>query len=259
MPVIYQPQGKAREYSPLACNIYLGCDHGCHYCFCPSALRRPDANAHPLERKDFLANLEKELKAHSLRSQVLLCFMGDPYCHLDEKTGTTRKVLELFLEHKVPTAILTKGGRRALRDLDLFKQFGKLLKFGSTLTFVDDEMRAVWEPNASETMERIDVLREIHEAGVKTWASIEPVVDPDESLAAMALSIPCVDEYRIGKLNHSPEQEKKVDWTNFLTLAVDLMRDAHKRLYIKESLRAFANLEFLRPEECDADALTVKA
>ena len=27
MPVIYEPSGKAREYSPLACNLYLSCTH----------------------------------------------------------------------------------------------------------------------------------------------------------------------------------------------------------------------------------------
>ena len=36
MSVIYTPKGKAREYSPYACNIYIGCNHGCKYCYAPS-------------------------------------------------------------------------------------------------------------------------------------------------------------------------------------------------------------------------------
>ena len=36
MSIIYQPKGKAREYSPLAANLYLGCNHGCKYCYAPS-------------------------------------------------------------------------------------------------------------------------------------------------------------------------------------------------------------------------------
>ena len=31
MPVIYEPKGKAREYSPYACNLYIGCSHRCQY------------------------------------------------------------------------------------------------------------------------------------------------------------------------------------------------------------------------------------
>ena len=28
--VIYEPRGRAREYSPLAVNLYRGCSHGCN-------------------------------------------------------------------------------------------------------------------------------------------------------------------------------------------------------------------------------------
>ena len=33
MNVIYEPKGRAREYSELACNLYRGCTHGCRYCY----------------------------------------------------------------------------------------------------------------------------------------------------------------------------------------------------------------------------------
>ena len=31
MSIIYEPRGKAREYSELAVNLYTGCSHGCRY------------------------------------------------------------------------------------------------------------------------------------------------------------------------------------------------------------------------------------
>lgn len=34
---IYEPQGRAREYNPLALNLYRGCSHGCLYCYAPDA------------------------------------------------------------------------------------------------------------------------------------------------------------------------------------------------------------------------------
>ena len=40
MQTIYEPKGKAREYSPLALNLYDGCDHGCKYCYVPKIKQR---------------------------------------------------------------------------------------------------------------------------------------------------------------------------------------------------------------------------
>ena len=40
MRTIYEPQGRAREYSPLALNHYQGCDHACTYCYARSINRR---------------------------------------------------------------------------------------------------------------------------------------------------------------------------------------------------------------------------
>ena len=31
---IYNPSGKAGEYSYWACNFYVGCSNGCEYCYC---------------------------------------------------------------------------------------------------------------------------------------------------------------------------------------------------------------------------------
>jgi DNA repair photolyase len=35
MPIIYEPRGKAREYSDLAVNLNMGCSHACRY-YCPA-------------------------------------------------------------------------------------------------------------------------------------------------------------------------------------------------------------------------------
>lgn len=38
MKIIYEPKGAAKEYSELAVNLYLGCNHGCKYCFAPRCM-----------------------------------------------------------------------------------------------------------------------------------------------------------------------------------------------------------------------------
>ena len=38
MSIIYEPSGMAKEYSPYACNLYIGCSHRCKYCYAPHTL-----------------------------------------------------------------------------------------------------------------------------------------------------------------------------------------------------------------------------
>ena len=64
MPIIYEPRGKAREYSELAVNLYTGCSHACRYCYCPAILRKSvEAWAFdPQPRKNVLRELERDAK-----------------------------------------------------------------------------------------------------------------------------------------------------------------------------------------------------
>ena len=81
MSVIYEPKGKAREYSPLACNLYKGCAHGCIYCYAPSATYtdRKTFSDNPQPRKNILQQLEKDASKFTRDPRsILLCFTCDP-------------------------------------------------------------------------------------------------------------------------------------------------------------------------------------
>ena len=103
MSLIYEPRGKAREYSPWALNIFTGCPHGCVYCFGPAVLKKPDYFTSIQPRSGFVNQLEKELTKTAPREQVLLSFIGDPY-H-SGANGITALVLSVLLRFKVPTAM----------------------------------------------------------------------------------------------------------------------------------------------------------
>jgi ubiquinone/menaquinone biosynthesis C-methylase UbiE len=72
----------AREYSPYACNLYIGCSHICRYCYAPHTLQRTEASYFgvPSPRKNVLYLMNKELFFHVPNKQVLLSFIGDCYC-----------------------------------------------------------------------------------------------------------------------------------------------------------------------------------
>jgi len=243
MSIIYTPKGKAREYSPLAANFYDGCDHGCAYCYAPGIKMqtREAYNEQVTPRRDILHQLERDCKQFAYsRNQVLFNFMGDPYCKANDQFQITRGALALFLDARIPVALLTKGGVRALKDLEIIKKFNEHIKVGATLTFNDEHKSTEWEPGAATPSERIEMLETFHSNGVKTWASFEPVIEPQESLTLIKRTIHCVDEYKIGKLNNYKGIDKAIDWTEFLINVVKILRDAGKPFYIKQDLRQAA-------------------
>jgi len=239
MPVIYTPRGKAREYSPLALNLYMGCTHRCLYCYGPSCLQknREQYYSKPEPRKDVIENLKKQLAKERPTEQVLISFIGDPYCETTDENATTRKALEILLENKVPAAVLTKGGTQCLRDIDLFKAYGEHIQVGATLTFDNAEDSSEWESGAASPYERLITLENLHQAGIKTFASFEPVIVPEQSLELMRAGLDFIDAYKVGKLNNYQGIDKNIDWADFLQRVLDLLRPAGKQLYIKHDLR----------------------
>lgn len=257
---IYQPSGRAREYSPLALNYFKGCTHNCAYCYVSKLNARfgngvTQAVCNPPTEAGF-KELERSAKQfEGCNKQILLSFTGDPYCDMDPVT--TRRVLEILNRHNHKVAILTKGGNRMLNDIDLFKQFGDRIKVGATLTFSDEYFSSKWEPGATLPHERVNSLKKVAEHGIKTWASFEPVVIPAQSLQLMEYVAPFIDHIRIGKLNNFKGYDKKIDWTKFLQNAVRLCRKLEIPFYIKNDLADFNINTFLEPHERNADYLNL--
>lgn len=265
MAGIYQPSGAAREYSPLALNYIKGCDHGCVYCYVPKMMKRFNAgyvhsNVYIKEEKSLLQEITASAKKHqNSPNQVFLSFLTDPYSSFNDGTKLTRRVLEILLKYQIPVSILSKGGHRVLQDIDIMKEFGPNIQVGGSLTFTNLQDAQKWESGAAVPVERFEALEYLHSEGIKTWASMEPVIYPDQSLEIMEITHKYVDAYKIGKLNHFPKHEVKFNWEQFLIDSVAVMRKHNKPFYIKEDLREFKpeNLH-LSAEEMDMDYLALK-
>jgi DNA repair photolyase len=241
MSVIYEPKGKAREYSPQALNLYLQCSHKCLYCYAPSALQKTRESYFnkPEPRKGVIESLKKEVKK-AVKEQILLSFIGDVYSDTADDNKTTREALEILLEAKLPVAILTKGGLRCLKDVDLFKQFGEHIQIGATLTFSKDKDSLEYEKGAVLPDERIEMLKQLKENRIRTFASFEPVIIPEQSLELMQRGLKHIDVYKVGKINNFRGLDKTIDWTKFLSSTVNLLRENEKPFYIKYDLRMAA-------------------
>jgi len=247
MSIIYEPRGKAREYAPLACNVYRGCDHRCTYCFAPSATynSREKFNV-PTLRKNYIPQLEKnarKLWEQNQRVRILLSFTCDPYQSFDVKHQFTRQTIKALHNRQLNVQILTKGGSRALRDIDLLTP---LDAFASTLTWLDDEQSHAWEPGAALPSDRIYTLHRFYEAGIPTWVSLEPVLSPDTALQIIRETHTFVDLFKVGKLNYHP-LAKTINWRGFGLAAIDLLESLNQPYYIKDDLRNFLSVGSLGP------------
>lgn len=259
MSIIYEPSGKAREYSPLACNVYLGCNHRCKYCYAPSInfKKREDYyNINP--RRNVIQELENDCRKFvNSDKQVLLSFMSDPYNKLESELRLTREALKLFHQYNIPCAVLTKS-KNVLNDIDVIKKFGSNIQIGMTLTFDNNKDSTEWEKEAALPGERITCLKTLKENNIKTWASLEPVIIPEQSLNMIKRSLDYVGVYKIGKINNFQGIDKSIDWNDFLDKAVTILREAKKPFYVKIDLRQAASKIKLYGNECLPDEFSIR-
>lgn len=236
---IYAPAGQAGEYSPLAANPYRGCGHKCRYCYVPGVLRmeRAEFDAGAVPRPDFLRKLENDaIKYRQLgvKEQVMLSFTTDPYHPGDNVL--TRDVLQMLKIYGLGICTLTKGGQRALRDLDLFRPGRDA--FASTLTSLDPVFSRLWESGAALPDERIKTLQAFHERGIFTWVSLEPVLQAKATIEIIRRTHTFVDLYKVGRVNYL-QMTNKIDWKQFTHDVLAVLTEVRARHYIKRDLQPY--------------------
>ena len=237
---IYAPKGKAGEYAPLAANPYRGCGHGCSYCYVPLMLKmkRPEFDAGAKSRPDFLKHLAEDARkyqAAGITEQVFFSFTTDVYSPFD--ISLTRPSLQLVQQHGMGICVLTKGGTRALADIDLYRPDRDC--FASTLTSLDESFSRKWERNAAPPDERIAVLKAFHERGIYTWVSLEPTLSVEASLEIVKATHGFVDHFKVGKANYLGEYSKGIDWRDYTLRMIDLCQQLAVKHYIKRDLQPY--------------------
>ena len=155
--------------------------------------------------RELEANID-ELRHHGL----FFSFTTDPLIF-----GTNELTIEAIcfcLRNDVPVKVLTKcvdyiGQLKYAIELNEWDK--SMVAFGFTLTGHDE-----LEPNASTNAERIDAMRKLHDAGYKTFASIEPIIDFECSREMIVKTMDFCDLYKIGL--ESGKKYDKADLATFI-------------------------------------------
>ena len=161
-----------------AINPYVGCVHGCVYCYARFMKRLTghterwgtflDAKINARE----VLKLQLERRKRPIEEVVFLSSVTDPYLPAESKMQLTRGILEVLLEYQVPISILTKSDL-VIRDIDLLRQF-KECSVGLSLMTVDEMLARRFEPHAPSPMRRIEALRGLKANNIYTYAFISP-------------------------------------------------------------------------------------
>lgn len=233
--MIYEPRGRAREYAPLACNLAVGCIHGCTYCYGPGAFRVTRADwTVPLPKSDLIKRFEQAaIEFEADPREILFSFSTDPLGTFEQITDL-RAVLPIAERHRLKLTILTKNPMAAQEFLPIMHRNGWSL--GVSLSWRSEAAMRAWEPHAPTVTSRLAGLNLARRAGVETWVSVEPVISPAEALAAINTVKNIVGEVRVGAWNHD-RRANAIDWLDFLSNVRDALR-GYKHM-IKRDLLAF--------------------
>jgi len=151
-------------------NPYTGCNHRCRYCYITSYIK----DGFRLRvKKDFLKEIEKEIKKIEKNYPVNLSSSSDPYPLIEKELEFTRKTLEFLKKENVKVSIITKSPL-VLRDIDLLKDMDSYVSV--TITHFDDSIAKKVEPYAPPPSKRIEAAKILIRENIRVCIRIDPVI-----------------------------------------------------------------------------------
>ena len=155
-----------------AVNPYVGCTHACKYCY---ACFMKKFTGHAEDWGTFLdvkTWLPIKNPARYAGKSFFMSSVTDPYNPQEEIYGRTREFLRTFQGVDISLSLQTKSDL-ILRDIDLIKTF-KNVRVGFSINTLDENFRADMD-NAVSIARRLDAMKILHAAGIRTTCFISPI------------------------------------------------------------------------------------
>src|SRR6267142_2124842 len=165
-------------------NPYRGCEHGCIYCYArPSHAYLELSPGLDFETKLFAKTNAAELlraelsKPGYVPSPIAIGANTDCYQPIERKFRITRQILEVLAECEHPFTLVTKSAL-VERDLDLLAPMAKknLVKVFVSIGSLDRALARKLEPRAASPQRRMDVLRNLAQAGVPCGVMVAALI-----------------------------------------------------------------------------------
>jgi len=166
-------------------NPYIGCAHGCIYCYA-RYMKRFTGHTEPWgEFVDVKINAAELVPQNSIKNSkkytqkykgktIFLASVTDAYMPIERKYKITRKVLEKLIPLQPNLGVQTKSDL-VTRDIDLFQQF-KQCEVGITITTLNNDLQKEIEPFTSSISNRIKALEKLNVGNINTYIFIGPIM-----------------------------------------------------------------------------------
>ena len=153
-------------------NPYVGCPHACRYCYA-SFMKRFTAHTEPWGTFLDVKHWKPIANPHKFDGQrIVIGSVTDGYNPYEEEFRRTRKLLEELKGTTAEIMICTKSDL-VLRDLDLLKSFPKVTVSWSVNT-LDEQFRLDMD-HAVSIERRLDAMKQVYDAGIRTVCFISPI------------------------------------------------------------------------------------
>ncbi len=180
-------------------NPYVGCTHGCKYCYA-SFMKRFTNHKEEWGKFVDVKLCYKAINIKKLKGKtVFLSSVTDCYNGLEEKYKLTRDIIRQLKNADCLLNISTKS-KLILRDLDLLKEC-KNLVVSMSINTLDEKFRKDMD-QASSIEERLETLKLLHENGIYTvlfMSPIFPYITNWQSIIEISKNY--IDEYWFENLN----------------------------------------------------------
>ena len=206
-------------------NPYTGCGHGCQYCYATfmSKYSRQHQDATWGSFVEVKTNIVDVLDAELARKRkagvAMLSSVCDPYQPVERRYELTRQCILILREYGWGIDILTRSPL-VTRDIDLLTSCVGA-SVGFSIPTDDDSVRKILEPRAPAIDRRIQALAQLHDAGIRTWVFIAPML-PMKPETLIERILPHIDYAMIDAMNYKGQVSaifQEQGWNHALTPA----------------------------------------
>ena len=165
-------------------NPYAGCEHGCIYCYARNVHEYwgysagIDFESKIIVKKN-AAQLLRKFLSHPKWECLPISISGNTDCYqpAEHRYGLTRSLLQVCNEFNQPVGMITKNSGM-LRDIDILKEMAKknLVSILVSITSFNEDLRRVMEPRTATAQQRLRVIKELSDAGVRMGVMMGPMI-----------------------------------------------------------------------------------
>ncbi len=171
------------------------CTFACTYCYVPTMRiyggLRPEDWQRWGQFTTFKANAAERLARELRPDHIIYCSpLVDPYQPAEATQQMMPRILETLLARPPRVFVIQTRGPLIVRDILLLQRLAAVTTVGVSfsLTTNREDVRRLYEPHCATFEERLNTIRELGSAGIRTYATLAPLLPADvEVLAGAAI------------------------------------------------------------------------